>query len=192
MENKSKDTVDIYESTVNSDSRKNKKIRIESKPQTSPSNQDVDGDIEKEEKTLSILDFSRMVKDFDKTNTTVDETIRDLDYTLTKKEPKRGIWLLEQGEDIDYLDHLSMEEGDFSRARGRHTWNTAIENIINTYAPDYNIDDEYDALKIMEQNFKTKRSVNVKSEEEFKESDVQKDVETVTNELDKTSRNPGV
>lgn len=89
MENKSKDTVDIYESTVNSDNRKNKKIRIESKQQTSPSNQDVEGDIEREEKTLSILDFSRMVKDFDKTNTTVDETIRDLDYTLTKKEPKK-------------------------------------------------------------------------------------------------------
>ena len=188
MENKSKDTVDIYESTVNSDNRKTKKIRIDS----TPLKKDADDEIEREDKTLSILDFSKMVKDFDKTNTTVDETIRDLDYTLSKKEPKRGIWLLEQGEDIDYLDNLSMQEGDFSRARGRHTWNTAIENIINTYAPDYNIDDEYDALKIMEQKYKKKQSVNVQSEEVFKESEVQKDPDTVTNEYDKTTRNTSV
>ena len=149
-----KDMVDIYKSTMNTNGDKKTKNDSRKKPET----------IENEDKTLSLLEFSKMVKEFDRTNTTIDETIRDLDYTLSKKEPKKGIWLLEQGEDIDYLDSLSMQETNDSQIRGRHTWNQAMENIIQNYAPDNNIEEEYNALKIMENNHK-KRKVLADSSE---------------------------
>ena len=111
----------------------------------------------------------------------MDETIKDLDYTLSKKEPKKGIWLLEQGEDIDYLDSLSMQETNDSRIRGRHTWNQALENIIQNYAPDYNVEEEYNALKIMEQNHKKKKvAVDLSEEHVFKKTEANMDVSKCT------------
>lgn len=161
-----KDVVDIYESTMNTNRDKKSKNDERKKPE-----------IESEDKTLSLLEFSKMVKEFDRTNTTIDETIRDLDYTLSKKEPKKGIWLLEQGEDIDYLDSLSMQEVNDSRIRGRHTWNQAMENIIQNYAPDYSLEEEYNALKIMEQNHKKKKVVADSSEPQvFKKTEDDMDV----------------
>ena len=166
-----KDVVDIYESSVHANMHRDKKIK-QKKTESS---------IDNEDKTLSLLEFSKIVKEYDKTNTTMDETIKDLDYTLSKKEPKKGIWLLEQGEDIDYLDSLSMQETNDSRIRGRHTWNQALENIIQNYAPDYNVEEEYNALKIMEQNHKKKKvAVDLSEEHVFKKTEDNMDVSKCT------------
>ena len=144
-------TINIYESSINVNKKENNNNQDEKTENSNSKKQKT------ENKMLNLVEFVSIVKDFDQTITTIDETIKNLDYTLSDKEPKKGRWLLESGEDIDFLDNLAMQETHDNRARGRHAWNQALDNIINKYAPELNNEsdeDFYNALRIMDESYK--------------------------------------
>ena len=117
---------------------------------------------------LSLIEFSNIIHEYSCTRTSRDDTIRNLDRTLLNNEPKKGRWLLESGDDIDFLDRLALEKQNDNRARGRYVWNEAIDSIISKYAPDIDKEKEYEALKIMDESYisKQKKESTVIVEEE--------------------------
>ena len=135
--------------------------------------------VNKEREMLTLLEFSNIVHEYSCTRTSRDDTIRNLDSTLLDNEPKKGRWLLEAGDDIDFLDRLAMEKQYDNRARGRYVWNEAIENIIMKYAPDIDKEKEYEALKIMDESYIMRQNkesiVRVEEEDEEDEEKVQEE-----------------
>ena len=134
--------------------------------------------VNKEREMLTLLEFSNIVHEYSCTRTSRDDTIRNLDSTLLNNEPKKGRWLLESGDDIDFLDRIAMEKPYDNRARGRYVWNEAIENIIMKYAPDIDKEKEYEALKIMDESYIMRQNkesiVRVEEEDEEDEEDEEK------------------
>ena len=126
---------------------------------------------------LTLLEFSNIVHEYSCTRTSRDDTIRNLDSTLLNNKPKKGRWLLESGDDIDFLDRIAMEKPYDNRARGRYVWNEAIENIIMKYAPDIDKEKEYEALKIMDESYMLKQNKEclIQEKEEEEEEKVQEE-----------------
>ena len=136
-----------------------------------------DTTVNKQREMLTLLEFSNIIHEYSCTRTSRDDTIRNLDSTLLNNEPKKGRWLLEAGDDIDFLDRLAMEKQYDNRARGRYVWNEAIENIIMKYAPDIDKEKEYEALKIMDQSYMLKQNKEclIQEKEEEEEEKVQEE-----------------
>ena len=138
-----------------------------------------DTTVNKQREMLTLLEFSNIIHEYSCTRTSRDDTIRNLDSTLLNNEPKKGRWLLEAGDDIDFLDRLAMEKQYDNRARGRYVWNEAIENIIMKYAPDIDKEKEYEALKIMDESYIMRQNkesiVRVEEEDEEDEEKVQEE-----------------
>ena len=145
-----------------------KKISTEDENENEIIEEKDESTVNEEREMLSLIEFSNIIQEYSCTRTSRDDTIRNLDRTLLNNEPKKGRWLLESGDDIDFLDRLAIEKQNDNRARGRYVWNEAIDSIISKYAPDIDKEKEYEALKIMDESYisKQKKESTVIVEEE--------------------------
>ena len=119
--------------------------------------QDQDQSPTEGQKQLTMNEFKTIVHNFETTQSTLDDTVNMLDSTLTAKEPKKGRWLLETGDDIDMLDAIASQCPDPNqRPRGHYVWSKMMEDITEKYVKPV-IDEnthrelEYKALKVMDQ-----------------------------------------
>ena len=103
----------------------------------------------KDVKIITLQEFSTIVNDYESTKTTLNETFQKLDSTLSKIEPKKGEWILESGPDIDFLDRLASNVDEKTRPRGRFVW----DSVILKYSTYYDPEEEYEALRIMDEAY---------------------------------------